>query len=109
MESKIQQILVDVFNLSYDSSSKYIMEIAKKILEKNKSAEVLIFKTHLKKMQEAYVKQMTKVFGLRPENFEATPEYFCEVFGLCEFLKKPLSSEEKENRKSMFTELGISF
>ena len=109
MESKIQKILVDVFKLSHDSSSKYIMEIAKKIFEKNKSAEVLIFKAHMKKMQEAYVKQMTKIFGLRPEDFDATPEYFCEVFGLCEFLKKPLSSDEKENRKSMFKELGISF
>ena len=42
----------------------------------------------MEKMQEVYVKRVIEFFQLRPEDLDSTPEYFCEVFGFCEFLKK---------------------
>jgi hypothetical protein len=47
----------------------------------------------MKKMQESYVKRVIEFFQLRPEDLDSTPEYFCEVFGFCEFLKKPTISD----------------
>ena len=46
----------------------------------------------MEKMQESYVKRVIEFFHLRPEDLDSTPEYFCEVFGFCEFLKRPASS-----------------
>ena len=40
----------------------------------------------MKKMQKAYVKRVIGFFQLKPEELDATSEYFYEVFGFCEFL-----------------------
>ena len=53
----------------------------------------------MEKMQEVYVKRVIEFFQLRPEDLDSTPEYFCEVFGFCEFLEKPTISDTTPESK----------
>ena len=34
--------------------------------------------------QEAYVKRVIEIFNLEPADLDATPEIFCDVFGVCQ-------------------------
>ena len=101
IEIDIQMILVDVFELNFRTCSKSIVKAAKKIIKMNKSAEFLTLKTYMKKMQEDYVKQMIKNFQMRPEELDATPEYFCEAFGFCSD-----GSLYSDGRKLMFEQMS---
>ena len=52
------------------------------------SAKALRSKKFMKTLHEEYVKLVVGFFQLMPEDLDKSPEYFCEVFGFCEFLKK---------------------
>ena len=52
------------------------------------SAKALRSEKFMKALYEEYVKLVVGFFQLMPEDLDNAPEYFCEVFGFCEFLKK---------------------
>jgi len=58
------------------------------IKEKSTSSKALRSEKFMKALHEEYVKLVVGFFQLMPEDLDNTPEYFCEVFGFCEFLKK---------------------
>jgi len=83
-------------------SKESVDEMIKKINEEQgaiTSVEALNFETYMEKMQEVYVKRVIEFFQLRPEDLDSTPEYFCEVFGFCEFLEKPTISDTTPESK----------
>ena len=58
-------------------------------------------------MEEVYVKGVIELFQLKPEDLDSTPEYFCEVFGFCEFFKKPTRSDITPELKNKAGEAKI--
>ena len=52
------------------------------------SAKALRSEKFMKALHEEYVKLVVGFFQLMPEDLDKAPEYFCKVFGFCEFLKK---------------------
>jgi hypothetical protein len=42
----------------------------------------------------AYVKRVIYYFDLKPEDLGATPQYFCEFFESCRFLRFPTKAIE---------------
>ena len=52
------------------------------------SAKALRSEKFMKALYEEYVKLVVGFFQLMPEDLDKAPEYFCKVFGFCEFLKK---------------------
>jgi len=86
-------------NNGWNFDNLYIDQMIKFVNEENTSAEPLNFETYMKKLQEAYVKEVIGLFHLHPGHLDSTPEYFCEVFGFCEFLKKSTSSDTTPESK----------
>ena len=72
-------------NLSTDVMDKIFQEKSDK--GEVTSAESSTLQTYKMAMKEAYVKRVIEVFKLEPEDLGTTPQYFCEVFEFCEFLK----------------------
>ena len=79
-ETKVSKLKSDtnIFNDFYNNFLK----------EKSTSAKALRSEKFMKALHEEYVKLVVGFFQLMPEDLDKTPEYFCEVFGFCEFLKK---------------------
>ena len=86
-------------NNGWNFDNLYIDQIIKFVKEENTSAEPLNFETYMKKLQEAYVKEVIVLFNLNPGHLDSTPEYFCDAFGLCRFLTKTIISDTTPESK----------
>jgi len=98
MENGIRQKMAEFAgnpNLSFEEMTKIIQE---KIDDGGiTSAEISTLQKHTLATQEAYVKRVINIFDLGPEDFNTTPEYFCEVFEFCNFLPTPTPSTTSES------------
>merc|ERR1712193_66349 len=48
--------------------------------------EVSLLQAHTMATQEAYVERVIQIFDLRPEDLDTTPNVFCDVFEVCQFI-----------------------
>merc|ERR1712193_443215 len=48
--------------------------------------EVSLLQAHTMATQEAYVERVIQIFDLRPEDLNTTPNVFCDVFEVCQFI-----------------------
>merc|ERR1712025_93251 len=98
MENGIRQKMAEFAgnpNLSFEEMTKIIQD---KIDDGGiTSAEISTLQKHTLATQEAYVKKVIKIFDLRPEDFNTTSEYFCEVFEFCNFFPTPTPSTTSES------------
>ena len=109
LEKAIHRKMAEMIGLENDSNLSN-EDIAKLFLEKIDSGEVTpaqlsTLQAYTTALQEAYIKRVIKVYNLKPEDLGLTPEYFCEVYGFCEFLTaettgKPIDSTSETTTAS---------
>merc|ERR1711962_150739 len=85
LETRIRQKMAEFAGDPTLSVEEMSTIIQKKINDGSlTSAEISVLRAHTMATQEAYVKRVIEIFNLEPADLDATPEIFCDVFGVCQ-------------------------
>jgi len=85
LETRIRQKMAEFAGNPTLSVEEMSTIIQKKINDGSlTSAEISVLQAHTMATQEAYVKRVIEIFNLDPADLDATPEIFCDVFGVCQ-------------------------
>jgi len=85
LETRIRQKMAEFAGNPTLSVEEMSTIIQKKINDGSlTSAEISVLQAHTMATQEAYVKRVIEIFDLDPVDLDATPEIFCDVFGVCQ-------------------------